>query len=159
MASFCHHKQYNGPGRGDRADRNAHRLQNKETHQQKQQHNPARFERRRIFYRAGGGLQQRNVIGRRDIPTKEQMQHHQRGGDCRKIHRDHDRSILRKAQAKEIRRDNVDQIGNNQRQAGSIGDKPCGHDKSQRRALAETQRQQHGNHNGRQDQCRTIVGK
>ena len=87
------------------------------------------------------------------------MEHDQRGSNGRQVHRNHHGGILCKAQAEEIRRDNIDQVRDNQRQAGSICDKSCSHDKGQRRRLAEPQGEQHRNHNRRQYQCCTVVSK
>ena len=87
------------------------------------------------------------------------MQHHQRCGNRSDINRDHHRGVFAKAQLKEVSWDDVDQVGYNQRQAGGIGDKSRRHHERQRGLLAEPQRQQHGDNDRRQDQCRTVIGE
>lgn len=62
------------------------------------------------------------------------MEHDQRGSNGRQFTGTINRSIPRKAQAEEIQ-DNIDQVRDNQRQAGSIRDKSSRHDKGQRRRL------------------------
>ena len=44
---------------------------------------------------------------------------------------------MRKAQTEEVRRDDIHQVRNNERQAGRICNKSSSHDKGQCRALAE----------------------
>ena len=57
------------------------------------------------------------------------MQHAQRGRDGSNINRNHHRGVLRETKPEEVSRDNIDQIGNDKRQAGGIGNKPGSHDK------------------------------
>lgn len=69
--------------------------------------------------------------------AKEEIQHNQRGRNRCRIHGDHNGGVLRKAQTEEVRRDDIHQVRNNERQAGRICNKSCSHDKGQCRALAE----------------------
>ncbi|VGC14708.1 Zn-dependent proteases [Klebsiella pneumoniae] len=87
------------------------------------------------------------------------MQHHQRGNNGGNIHRHHHGGIFRESQMEEVSRNNIDQVRHNQRQAGGIGNKPCSHYKCQRSAFTESQSQQHGNNDRRQDESCTIIGK
>ena len=87
------------------------------------------------------------------------MQHHQRCGNRSDINRDHHRGVFAEAQLKEVRRHNVDQVGDNQRQAGGIGDKSRRHHERQRSLLAEPQRQQHSDNDRGEDQRRAVIGK
>ncbi|VTT28483.1 Zn-dependent proteases [Klebsiella pneumoniae] len=87
------------------------------------------------------------------------MQHEQRSHDSSQVNRHHHGGVLGKSKLEEVCRDNVNQVRDDQWQAGGIGNKTGGHHKSQGCCRAETQRQQHGNHDGRQDQCSTIIGE
>ncbi len=87
------------------------------------------------------------------------MQHDQRGRNRVRIHGDHNGGVMRKAQTEEVRRDDINQIRNNERQARRICNNFCSHDKGQCRALAEPQCEQHCNHNRRQDQRGAVIGK
>lgn len=50
-------------------------------------------------------------------------------------------------------------VGDNQRQAGGIGDKSRRHHERQRSLLAEPQRQQHSDNDRGEDQRRAVIGK
>ena len=87
------------------------------------------------------------------------MQHHQSGDDGGDIHRHHYRGIFRESQFEEISRNDIDQVRYDKRQAGGIGNKPCGHHESKCGAFTEAKRQEHSDNNRRQNKCRAIVGK
>ncbi|CQI33378.1 Zn-dependent proteases [Yersinia enterocolitica] len=87
------------------------------------------------------------------------MQHAQSGCDGSNINGKHDGSVFREAKPEEVSRDDVYQVRYDKRQAGSIGNKPGGHDKGQRCPFAEPQRKQHGDDDGGQDKRSTVVSK
>ncbi len=79
------------------------------------------------------------------------MKHHQRGRNGGNVHRHHDGCVLAEAQRKEVSRYDVHQVRYDERQAGGVSDKARCHHKRQRGAGSESQRQQHGNNDRRQN--------
>ena len=64
-----------------------------------------------------------------------------------------------KADPEEVGRNDVDQIGNNERQARGISNEARCHDEGKRRFGPISQRSQHGDDDGRQDQRGAIIGE
>src|SRR5690554_1180423 len=93
------------------------------------------------------------------LPPKHQPEHHQGGRQRHQIDRHHDDSITIKADIEVIGADDIHQIGDHQRQAGSVSDKAGSDDESKSGRRGEVQPQQNGDHYGGQKQRRPIIGK
>ncbi|MNJ35557.1 hypothetical protein D3C77_303060 [compost metagenome] len=77
-------------------------------------------------------LQGRDRVLPRDITAEEQEKHQQGSGHADEIHRHHHRGIFAEAQLEVVGRDDVHQVGDDQRQARRVGDEAGGHDEGQR---------------------------
>ncbi len=159
MAARSHAEQKQRTEDRDGADRHAQRFKTKVPEQQERQHHPPDAERGRIVDGLMRLFELRHVVLGGDAGPEIEQQHDQAGGDRGDIHRDHDRGIGVEADVEEIGRDDIDQIGHHQWQAGRIGDEAGGHDESQRCRRTEAERQQHRHHDRRQNQRCAVIGE
>ncbi|MNF67363.1 hypothetical protein D3C84_491750 [compost metagenome] len=154
-----HQQQYGGTHRRDRTDGNTQRLQGKAADQQDRQHQPAGNEGRRVLHHATRAVQLQRVVVGRDVAAEIPQQHRQGRRHADQVDRQHHRGVAVETDAEEVGRDDVDQVRHHQRQACSVGDETCSHDKRQGRRRAEAQGQEHGHHNRREDQRCAVVGE
>ena len=159
MATCSHRQQDRSPHGGHGTDRNAQRLQNKKANQKQDQHDPAGPERGQILDRSRWLLQLGHVVGGRNIASEKQQQHTEAGQDRDDVDRHHHRCVVVEAYLEKVGGDDIHQIGYDQRQAGRVGNKPGGHHERQRCRRREAQRQQHGHHDGRENQGGSVIGK
>ncbi|OMP13719.1 hypothetical protein COLO4_01089, partial [Corchorus olitorius] len=159
-AAACRHGQQQGGTCGrDRADWHAQRLQPEEADQQQDQDHPARAKGRRIADRIGRAPELGQVIGCGNAAPKEQHQHGEAGQHRGEIDRHHYRGVFVEADVEKVGRDDVDQVGDDQRQAGRVGDEACRHDECQRGGGRKAQRHEHGHHDGRENQGGAVIGE
>ena len=159
MAARGDDQQEDRAGSGDGADRHAEGFEQEEAGEQQREDDPARPEGGGVADRVSGRAELRHVIAGRYVAPEEQQQRDQRRGDRRQIDRHHHRRIIGEADLEEVGRHDVDEVGDDQRQAGGVGDEPRRHDERQRRLVLEAQRPQHRDDDRRQDQRRAIVGE
>ncbi|KAG9613497.1 hypothetical protein KCV01_g1154, partial [Aureobasidium melanogenum] len=159
VTTGSHHQQHDGAGRGDGTDRDAQRLQAEEAHQQGGEHPPPRAEGGRVSDGVGRDLQPIERIGHRDRPPEVGQQDRQRRSDGDQRHRHHDGRVAPKPQVEEVRRDDVDQVGHDQGQAGGVGNEAGRHDEGEGRCWGKAEGYQHGHDDRREDQGRPVVGK
>ncbi len=144
---------------GDQRHRHLPRGGDEIRHQQHGHHRPGPAKHQRVLDGAGWRFEPGEVVARGNVAAEKQHQHDQRRGQRGQIDRHHHRGVAVEGNVEIARGDDVDQIGNHQRHRGGVGDETAGHDERQRRCRAEAQRQQHGQHDGREDERRAIVGE
>jgi hypothetical protein len=100
-----------------------------------------------------------HVVGGRNIASEKQQQHTEAGQDRGDVDRHHHRCVVVEADLEKVGGDDIHQIGDDQRQARRVGNKPGGHDKRQRCCRRKAQRHQHGHHDGRENQGGSVIGE
>ena len=113
------------------SDGNTQGFEGKAADQQDAQHPPGRVESCRVMNGTGRFRQVGGVITVRDVTTEEPQQHGQGSGDADQVDWHHHCRVLVEADVEVVRRDDIHQVGDHQRQAGGVGDKPCAHHEGQ----------------------------
>eukprot|EP01022_Parablepharisma_sp_SALTPOND_P032211 TRINITY_DN833_c0_g1_i9.p1 TRINITY_DN833_c0_g1~~TRINITY_DN833_c0_g1_i9.p1 ORF type:complete len:698 (-),score=93.03 TRINITY_DN833_c0_g1_i9:5457-7550(-) len=159
MSPRGYRKKNQRTGGGYRTDGNTQAFQPEESQQEQPKHPPASYKGGFVTYCRSRGFQLRKVVILWNVLPEEDNERQKRSDQRGQVDRDHDAGILRKTELEVVRRNNVDQVRYHQRQAGCVSDEARRHDERQGRLRREPQRLKHGNDDGRQDQCGTVVGK